>query len=275
MKNMPLPAFYCTLFVLLFPVTAGLCAADTPEFDKLQASYRNAVEQATKGLREAHLRELETLRDTYTRAGNLNAANKVQAQIDAIYHSIAFAASPGNSKEPPPAAMPPEVRAANTPDLDRLQAAYEAGIETATKGTRDIYLKELQKLHDTYLRAAGLDAANKTQAEMERIRNGGKNANASGPVVSAPEVRWIAGKEWVTGTGTHFAFGKNGKGEKSHPSSETTPFTWSILTSGLVEVWVKDTMKSAPRAWYIHFKNRSEADYGISPTKLDLQMRSR
>jgi hypothetical protein len=270
MKNTPFFVI-CTLVLL---VITQLRAAGTPEFDKLQASYKEAIEQATKDLRQTHLRELEKLRDTYTRAANLNAANKVQVQIDEIYHSIAFAGSSDSSDGPAPA-VPPQVRAVNTPDLDRLQAAYDGSIERATKGIRETYLRELQGMHEAHVRAADLAAANKTQTEMNRIRTGAAKASAAAAAVPPPKPQWIENQEWITGTGTHFAFRKNGKGEKSHPSSETTPFTWSILNSGLVEIWVKDTMKSAPRAWYIHFKNRSEADYGTSPTRLDLQMRSR
>ncbi len=89
---------------LLMVLAAALHAVDTPEFDRLHTSYKTAIEKATKPLTQAYLEELEKLRDVYTRAAKLEAANKVQAEIDSIYQSIAFA---NTAKKLPAAAQIP------------------------------------------------------------------------------------------------------------------------------------------------------------------------
>lgn len=92
--------------------TAALRAVDTPEFDRLNTSYRAAIEKATKPLTQAYLEELQKLRDVYTRAAKLEAANKVQAEIDSIYQSIAFATA---AKKLPAAAQTPANPSATLP----------------------------------------------------------------------------------------------------------------------------------------------------------------
>ena len=53
-----------------------------PELDKLRAGHDADMERAVKPYRETYLRELDKLRDNYTRAANLAAANAVQEEID-------------------------------------------------------------------------------------------------------------------------------------------------------------------------------------------------
>ncbi len=91
-----------TLIVLMFSVVATLSNADTPEFDRLRDSYKAAMEKATKPLNQTYLEELAKLRDMYTRAAKLEAANTVQAEIDAI-SSKAGIQVPG--KQPPQAVI--------------------------------------------------------------------------------------------------------------------------------------------------------------------------
>eukprot|EP01031_Cornospumella_fuschlensis_P009253 gene9253-11368_t len=81
------------LALFLICGAATLHAVDTPEYDRLRTSYRAAVERATEPLTKTYLAELEKVRDLYTRAANLEAANKVQAEIDAIYTNPDFAKS--------------------------------------------------------------------------------------------------------------------------------------------------------------------------------------
>ncbi|MDI1312756.1 hypothetical protein [Prosthecobacter sp.] len=70
-----------------------VAAADggVAEFDKLQISYQGAVERETAPLRDKYLVELEKLRDTFSRAGNLVGVNLVQAEITTMNQQIAFA----------------------------------------------------------------------------------------------------------------------------------------------------------------------------------------
>lgn len=84
-------------FTFLMLLTCGLvhsvAAADggVADFDKLQMSYQGAVERETAPLRDKYLAELQKLRDSYARAGNLAGANVVQAEITAMNQQIAFA----------------------------------------------------------------------------------------------------------------------------------------------------------------------------------------
>jgi hypothetical protein len=55
-----------------------------PELDKLRAGNDANIERAVKPYRETYVRELDKLRDNYTRAANLAAANAVQEEIDAV-----------------------------------------------------------------------------------------------------------------------------------------------------------------------------------------------
>lgn len=73
-----------SLVILLLSVVASLHGADTPEFDRLRDSYKAAMEKATKPINQTYLAELTKVRDMYTRAAKLDAANKVQSEIDAI-----------------------------------------------------------------------------------------------------------------------------------------------------------------------------------------------
>jgi hypothetical protein len=84
-------------FIFLMLVTCGIvrsvAAADAgaAEFDKLQMSYQGAVERETAPLRDKYLAELQKLRDSYARAGNLAGANVVQAEITTMNQQVAFA----------------------------------------------------------------------------------------------------------------------------------------------------------------------------------------
>lgn len=102
----------------MLAVHAPMRAADTAAFDNLQTSYNAAVEKSVKPLRDAYLESLGKLRETYLKAANLEGANRVQSEIDAIKQNIAFAA-PSNGAKPAAAAggnspgvtvKPPEVR---------------------------------------------------------------------------------------------------------------------------------------------------------------------
>ena len=87
---------------LFFGIPFTLRAVDSPEFDRLRASYNAAIERATNPITKTYLVELEKQRDAYARATRLEAANVVQAEIDAIKQAGAAAQAAGTSatKEP-------------------------------------------------------------------------------------------------------------------------------------------------------------------------------
>lgn len=84
---------FISLILLTCGIVRPVAAADggVAEFDKLQMSYQGAVERETAPLRDKYLVELEKLRDSYSRAGNLAGANVVQAEITTMNQQIAFA----------------------------------------------------------------------------------------------------------------------------------------------------------------------------------------
>jgi hypothetical protein len=86
----------------------GICATaavalaiDAPEFDRLKTNHQAAMERATKPLIQSYLLELEKQRDAYARAAKLDAANAVQAEINAVKQSMAVA---DQAKKIPPQA---------------------------------------------------------------------------------------------------------------------------------------------------------------------------
>lgn len=80
--------------LIIFLVQAQAAATETPALDRLQESYRTAIKKANQPINQTYLAELAKLRDTYTREAMLEAANKVQAEIDAITAEIAAPALP-------------------------------------------------------------------------------------------------------------------------------------------------------------------------------------
>lgn len=68
--------------------------AETPDFDRLKESYKAAMDKAVKGINQTYLASLIKIRDEYARSTNLEAANKVQSEIDRI--SLEFGLSSGS-----------------------------------------------------------------------------------------------------------------------------------------------------------------------------------
>ena len=79
--------------LLLAYATLKSHAADTPEFDRLKESYKAAMEKATKPINQTYLTELTKIRDAYTRAANLEAANKVDAEIKLVSSDFGISAA--------------------------------------------------------------------------------------------------------------------------------------------------------------------------------------
>lgn len=67
----------------LWFVGQNLPALDIPELDRLRDSHKAALDRATKPLTQTYVKELEKLRDAYTRSANLDAAKAAQAEINA------------------------------------------------------------------------------------------------------------------------------------------------------------------------------------------------
>jgi len=257
-----------TLLIALIPAMVVLRAADIPELTRLRESYHAAVAKAVKPIIQAHIIDLEKLRDAYSRAANLDAAIKVRADIDAAYQSIAFAGS--DSK---PVATPPgpgkggsgKQAAGATPELDRLRASHKTALEKATKPLTQSYVKELERLRDGQTRASNLDAAKSVQTEINAITNPG--------AIQPPDTGWLIGKVWATDAGNTLEFSRGGIGVRTTGGGKTkTPLRWKVAASGLVEAQQGDDPKSI---LYIEFKSATEGAFGTSEDKRSVTIHAR
>jgi hypothetical protein len=92
-----------SLILLSSCVTGTVRSADAPELDRLKESYRAAIQRVQSPVVQNYLAELTRLRASLAKAANLEAANKVQEEIDATYQGLAF-----KSETPLPQAAAPK-----------------------------------------------------------------------------------------------------------------------------------------------------------------------
>jgi hypothetical protein len=166
--------------------------------------------------------------------------------------------------------------AAGPAELDRARAVHQAAVEKAKAPITRIYLQELERLRDTYTRAAKLDAANRVQAEIAMIKQGKAPAASTptGPTTRPPDPSWVEGRTWVSDAGTRWSFLKGGQGEKTFGAGTTT-FTWRVLDTGFVEVTGRSGgPDSSLRVWIVRFNSNAEAVYGDTAASLKARMRS-
>ncbi|WP_395741999.1 hypothetical protein [Prosthecobacter sp.] len=99
-----------------------------------------------------------------------------------------------------------QAQTAVPPDMQRLQTAYEAARERATRPIDEKYLAELVKLQATYTKAAKLDealaVANEIKGMKERMglseKSKGAASSTSGAAVSTKPAAAAGGQETVT-----------------------------------------------------------------------------
>lgn len=96
--------------IILMQLARACAAAETPDLDRLKTSYTAAMEKATKPINQTYLTELAKIRDAYTRSANLEAANKVQVEIDLIKNDFGLS-SPGAPTATPTVAAGQETTA--------------------------------------------------------------------------------------------------------------------------------------------------------------------
>jgi hypothetical protein len=257
------------LCLLAFTIAARAASpAGAPELEKLRASYKAAVAKGTRSVVQAHIGTLEKLRGIYARGANLAAATKVQGDIDRANVAI-------TTGEFIPAAADANVAA---PELDKLRAGYEADIERAVKPYRETYVRELDKLRDTYTRAANLAAATAVQAEIDGAKPAGQPAGKAAelppagqqPHLSgiAPKTEWYIGKTWVNSSGTAWTFAKGGKGEVHHTTGKTVPMTWDVLPSGVLKLRHEASNNANISSMYVYFANAREGLSGQGEEQL-------
>jgi hypothetical protein len=234
------------LCLLAFTIAASAAApAGAPELEKLRASYKAAVAKGTKSLVQAQIATLEKLRDIYTRGANLAGANKVQTDID----RAKVAMSTGEFL--PPAAASNNVAA---PELDKLRTGHEAEIERALKPFRETYLRELDKLRDSYTRAANLAAANTVQEEIDTVKS--VKAGAVG------DDKFFVGRSWWSPINSEYHFKKDGNGSRTDAAGAEFPFAWRKMEDGIVEISGPITKGGAAMKFYFKFISRKEGSFG-------------
>jgi hypothetical protein len=153
--------------ILVFLFLVGLVvpamnAQDTSSgLQLLKGQYQNAIDRALVPVNEGYGRELLKLRDAFTRAGDLNSAVAVDAEIK------------GQGKTPKP------------PRLVAARETYDAAVQRVVSGMKPAYLRELDKLKAELTRAGKLTEAIAVDSEMKAQDTGTTSAAASAPGVPA------------------------------------------------------------------------------------------
>jgi hypothetical protein len=183
---------------------------------------------------------------------------------------------------------------ADTAEFERLQASYKDALDKATKPLTQTYLRELERLRDSYTRSANLEGAQKVQTEIDSLTRAAAFANVAkkaptapptpvaAPPVSAkeaaaatmpPELHWFVGKTWLTDALTKWNFEKDGTGSKSRSGQKTgSIFKWRVLGSGLVELSEQAAPGKPVSITLLRFKDRNEAWFGGTPDKLNARL---
>jgi hypothetical protein len=264
------------LCLLVFAISASAAPSEgVPELEKLRASYKAAAAKGTKSIVQSHIATLEKLRDIYAHGANLAGATKVQADIDRA--NVAMT----TGEFIPPAADGDNTKA---PELDKLRASHEADMERAIKPYRETYQRELEKVRDTYTRAANLAAANAVQEEIDDAKSAGhprskaaaSSASGKPPRLSgkAPKSEWYIGKTWaeVKGPGPSWTFAKGGKGEVVHSKGGTAPLKWEVMPSGVLKVQHVESSGQGSVTIYISITSATEGICGIGTETLTRPM---
>jgi tetratricopeptide (TPR) repeat protein len=127
----------------------------------LKEQYQNAIDRALVPVKDGYGRELLKLRDAFTRAGDLDSAVAVDAEIK----------GQGKTQKPP-----------------RLVAAketYDAAVQRVVSGIKPAYLRELDKLKAELVRAGKLTEAIAVDSEIRAQDTGAVGAAASTPAAPA------------------------------------------------------------------------------------------
>jgi hypothetical protein len=116
------------LLALLIGAIPGSClVAQVPDLDRLQETHRTSVARAVKPLTQTYVKELEKLRDNYTRAGKLEAASLVQAEITEVTRSEELTAT---AAAPTPPAGNDVIIPANDMDAHKLPPLKRGSVIT-------------------------------------------------------------------------------------------------------------------------------------------------
>ncbi len=180
-----------------------------------------------------------------------------------------------------------------TLEFDKLQSSYKDAVSKATKPLTQTYLKELERLRDSYTRGANLDGASKVQTEIDTVNHALAYADIARKAPTAPavpvpatplsakdaaaankqpELRWFVGKTWLTDAQTKWTFEKDGTGDKVRGTQKVAVFKWRVLESGALELTEQSAPGKPANITYLRFKDKNEAWFGSSIDQLNARL---
>lgn len=240
---------WVVLGLSIFAFSASALTAEPTQISMLRKSWEQARARAAQPIDEGYLRELQKLLDTFTKAGQLEDAMAVKNESQSVVEDAATAASaPASDKQPA-----------------RLVALRKSWIQSRDKALQPsdaVYVRELQKLQDTYAKAGKLEDALAAKSELEKI--GGN------PEAPSRQPRTFVGKKWTTASGSQFTFKADGSGIQANASGKEWPLKWTQGADDLLTVdgWSDDK----PSTLYFRFSKSREGLFGSSADKLDKQV---
>ncbi len=242
-----------TLVLISFLIIVGCAsslAAEPVQISMLRKSWEQARARAAQPVDESYLRDLHKILDTFTKAGQLEDAMAVKNESQSVVEDAGAAASKSTDAAKQPA------------KLATLRKSWIQSRDKALQPSDAVYVRELQKLQDTYAKAGKLEDALAAKSELEKL-----GGNSEAP---SRQTRSFVGKKWATPSGSHFTFKADGTGTQANASGKEWPLKWTQGTDDLLKVdgWMDDK----PSTLYFRFPKSREGLFGSSTDKLDKQV---
>jgi len=242
-----------TLVLISFLIIVGCAsslAAEPVQISMLRKSWEQARARAAQPVDESYLRDLHKILDTFTKAGQLEDAMAVKNESQSVVEDAGAAASKATDAAKQPA------------KLATLHKSWIQSRDKALHPSDTAYVRELQKLQDTYAKAGKLEDALAAKSELEKV-----GGNSEAP---SRQTRSFVGKKWATPSGSHFTFKADGTGTQANASGKEWPLKWTQGDDDLLTVdgWSDDK----PTTLYFRFPKSREGLFGSSTDKLDKQV---
>lgn len=241
------------LVVLGFSVIASFSsslAAEPAQIGMLRKAWEQARDRAAQPIDESYLRELQKLLETLTKGGQLEDAIAVKNESESIVADANAAASARAVSAKQPA------------KLESLRKTWVQSRDKAVQPSDAVYIRELQKLQDTYAKAGKLEDALAAKNELEKVDGN--------PETSSRQSKSFVGKKWATTSGSKFTFKADGTGTQANAAGKEWPLKWTFGEDDMltVDAWADDK----PTTLYFRFPKSREGIFGSSTDKLDKQL---
>ncbi|MCF7790131.1 MAG: hypothetical protein K9N47_28695 [Prosthecobacter sp.] len=248
-----------TLVVLGFALIASfssILAAEPAQIGMLRKAWEQARDRAAQPIDESYLRELQKLLDTLTKGGQLEDAIVVKNESQSIVADANAAASASAASAKPPAR------------LESLRKTWVQARDKAVQPSDAVYVRELQKLQDTYAKAGKLEDALAAKSELEKV--GGNAVMDNHAATTSRQSKSFVGKKWATASGSQFTFKADGTGTQANAAGKEWPLKWTLGADDLLTVdgWMDDKQSTL----YFRFPKSREGVFGTSAEKLDKQL---